>query len=613
MLVTAISWIIMSLLFILTGLIVRMIVDKIFGYRISAFSSLIMAGMAFCTVYSQIFSLFYKVGMAAFLVLLIISAAMLKEFKDAMHAWAGELRDFIRNNKIAAACLLVTLAVGLFWALYLTCLLPGEPEIPGGYDAQNYHIPSIRWTEEYGSVKGLGNLHSRFAFSSAYYCLQALFSFSWIYKYSLHNVNGYIWIYMFVFCLAGMWFVKNKRFAFSDVLRLLFLGRLINQGYWIGIPSTDFIPMCFTAYIFINWCDLNEAGEENDSAYGLLSIIGLIALSVKLSAAFVFLLVIRPLTGLIRDKKFLQCLKFVILSLIVTLPYLARNILSCGYLVFPVHSIDLFDPDWKMPASVIASTNTCIKLYGRAIWYSDSYLGATKSFIQWFPVWFKTTSPAIYKYIAVTDLVLAPVVIAILAVCLVKKKKMTYDKAVYFTAAAGFLAFMMSAPSARFGWIWFVTLPVLCLYTLAAPVLLKIKSLTFMRIVTAVLVMIAAVFFMNRDYREMIPFYGDAPLLKSHTLIEPRDYGRWGEDSGKYSLGGYDFYYYLSDDEDEKNHLNGYYGFPGTESKATLERIELRGSDLKDGFRPGSSEKKNMYDLYGNDISPEEASVMGID
>src|SRR5204862_1114761 len=45
-------------------------------------------------------------------------------------------------------------------------------------DTETYHIQSIKWIKEYGSVPGLVNLHERFGFNSSWFSSVALFSFS---------------------------------------------------------------------------------------------------------------------------------------------------------------------------------------------------------------------------------------------------------------------------------------------------------------------------------------------------------------------------------------------------------------------------------------------------
>ena len=45
-------------------------------------------------------------------------------------------------------------------------------------DTESYHIQSIKWIQEYGSVPGIVNLHVRFGFNSSWFSSVALFSFS---------------------------------------------------------------------------------------------------------------------------------------------------------------------------------------------------------------------------------------------------------------------------------------------------------------------------------------------------------------------------------------------------------------------------------------------------
>lgn len=66
-------------------------------------------------------------------------------------------------------------------------------------DTGIYHAQAIRWYEEYGLVKGLGNLQQHFAYNSAYLAYAAAFSMKWLVGQSLHGTNGFCRH----FCVSG--------------------------------------------------------------------------------------------------------------------------------------------------------------------------------------------------------------------------------------------------------------------------------------------------------------------------------------------------------------------------------------------------------------------------
>ena len=71
-------------------------------------------------------------------------------------------------------------------------------------DTGIYHAQAIRWYEEYGLVKGLGNLQQHFAYNSAYLAYAAAFSMKWLVGQSLHGTNGFLQAFLCIWALYGL-------------------------------------------------------------------------------------------------------------------------------------------------------------------------------------------------------------------------------------------------------------------------------------------------------------------------------------------------------------------------------------------------------------------------
>ena len=205
----------------------------------------IMAGMCMLTVYAQVFSVLYRVGeivlvvviAADIIILFVVKAQLTVELKQYFHSEN-------RLNTIFAG--IVCVIVGVIVSK-LTALPAGH------YDSSLYHAQSIRWIEEYGVVKGLGNLHNRFAYNSAFFCLQALFSFSFLLGKSLHTINGFIAaIFLcYALCSAKVW--KNKRVTVSDFLRLGLIAHIISESAVFSSPGSDILSVGLVLYIVFKW------------------------------------------------------------------------------------------------------------------------------------------------------------------------------------------------------------------------------------------------------------------------------------------------------------------------------------------------------------------------
>ncbi len=597
-------------------------IGKLFKYKIRDVRSYIMMGMIMATVYAEYFSIFYKVSVLALLVLVVIFVAAIvlffKDIKEHAIAHRDHFRNSVRVMRISALILLLISLCAIFDAAYIS----SKEVNPASYDTINYHIPSIRWISEYGVVKGLANLHSRFAYNSSFLCLQALFSFRNILGYSLHSVNGYIWAFMWLSTLFGLWIMRYKRFTLSDLLRLLFMVILMEQMKSINNPVTDFWPMCITAYVFIEWCDLVERREEDPAPYGLIAMVGLFSASVKLSSAILFLFALKPVAEYIRTKKGGMIVKFAVTGIFLLLPFMIRNVILCGYILYPVAAVDLFDFDWEVPKSVIISEKIGIEIFARAWGADNGYVDWSESFGQWFKIWIQYSS-GYYGMLGISNFILSIVVLAYTTFKSLEKKLFTYGVMTPYVSCIGYLFILFTAPAVRFGRWWFLSLPLITLYYIARRIYIgySMERSTSTHPIYEI-----------ADRRGHIYFWGLVLIfsvdilaalvikdLEHHTpawieerLVRPEDYSMNGKSGQYYDINGYRFYYYLPDPAGV-NCLNGYDGFPGTECLATLTRIEMRGKSLADGFRPKAECRNIPYDGLGNVIATEYLESMGLD
>ncbi len=609
----------MGIVFLVLGIGSRKMIRIVFHYDMNNPFALIMAGIVAATIYSESFSIFYRVGREAFCALLVLCIAILIFCLSDIRVLFSKAEKYFAERKIILIFFLIVIAAVVVLGGYLTS------QVPVGYDTENYHAASIRWIEEYGAVKGLGNLHTRFAYNSSFLCLQALFSFSWIYKMSLHSMNGFLWVYFVIFCIATLKFREERRLVLSDILRILFVVILFRYEETARImsPATDFMPMCLVAYIFIRWCDLNEKNEQSYVPYGLLSVLGLFNMSVKLSGVACALFAIKPAIDMIRHRRYIDILKFIVLGLITVAPFLGRNILISGYLFYPIASLDLFNFDWEIPKSVVVTDNVMIKVFARSWGESYAYSDINLDFMDWFKIWIEE-STRYFDILCVVDIALSIGAFVFTAWSMLRKKVLQYDLIVLFMAAFGVLFLIVSAPSARFGRWWFWVLPAVLVYYLFAgtarpasagavrPVREQSGGIMSNRMTAAIVLSLVFVSIMFAYY---VSFWirnegtktATTPEANYFLSFDPYDYSNEDATAKYVEMNGIKFYYYSPD-----GGFNSYTGFPGTEVASLLERIEMRGTSLKDGFRPRGEYVNEPYDFQGRLLSEDEVAMLGL-
>lgn len=543
------NWMYVTFVSLGLGIGVSELSNKIFGYRIKRIDSLLMAGLAIATVYAQIFSLFAGVGMIANIALCICCILIYVFQGKYLKQCSFTSAEKVKPGHIVALVFLV-----LLWAYFTS---RGYMH----YDSDLYHAQSIRWIEEYGVVPGLGNLHERFAYNSSFFALSALFSMKFLCGISMHTMSGFFALVLSITALdvAKSW--KNKKFLLTDYARVGLIYYLITIMDEVVSPASDYSIMCVIFFIVIKWLDLLEKNEKNVAPYALLCVLGVYALTLKLTAGLIILLVIKPLYHLIKEKKIKDILIYLFVGLIVAIPWFARTVIISGWLLYPFPTLDLFNFDWEMNAAGIKLDAAQITTWGRAL-YDASLVDLPIT--EWFPNWFRTTLSGTEKGLLLACFLCLIIYVVDLVITVCRKRREQFDiLLVVGCILLSYLFWQFSAPLIRYGYAYVLLLDALVL----GQVVLRLGWNKLQNVVYFVLLLYG----IYKIYAIGQYIY-DTRLVQ--TYIKQADYGVYEMKS--YDVEGYVFYYPVSGDR------SGYDFFPAS----TMEMdIELRGDGLEDGFR----------------------------
>lgn len=550
MLSVGLNWIYIILTTFCIGSGIEYLVEKKLRYRMRGLDSILMAGLVAVTVYAEVFSLFYKVGAAANGILATVCLGVLLLLRRQI---ARRLGDWWRETPAVKKVLLPILF--LLWAYF-------SSRGYMAYDSDLYHAQSIRWIEEYGVVPGLGNLHERFAYNSAAFAVNALYSMKWLVGRSLHTASGFFALLLSgtVLELGRTWREKKLRLAdFAMIGAVYYLATIWDE---VTAPSSDYLIMCTLFFIVIKWLLCLERngrdwGEEV-VPYALLCVAGVYALTLKLTAGLILLLVLKPAVSLLREKRWGEILLYLGLGLLVCLPWMARTVVISGWLLYPFPALDLFSVDWKMPAGPIALDAAQIKTWGRAL---NNAALVDMPMREWFPGWFGALT-GMEKLLILGDLACIPLFAGYAFLSLIKKRKENLNiLLVLATVISSYGFWQYSAPILRYGYAY-----VLLVDLLLAGVILQ--NLRRQQVLYAFVCLYGC-------YK--LVMMGD--YISGNYLIDAyvwqQDYGSY--ELTAYELGGITFYRPAMGDR------TGYACFPAA---PTQPRIELRGDGLEDGFRP---------------------------
>ena len=335
-------------------------------------------------------------------------------------------------------------------------------------DTGLYHAQAIRWIEEYGVVPGLGNLHSRFAYNSAAFALCALFSMKWLFGEPMHAVQGFFALVVALQCASGLLTLgKGRRVRISDFLRLGAVYYLTVLFGEIVSPASDYFAMLLVFYVLIAWLDDLEAGEKNAAPYALLSLLLVFTVTVKVSAAVILLLALKPAVMLIRERRWKQIGLYIGLGVLICLPWLIRGVLISGWLIYPFTFLDLFSVDWKMEKGYADSDAKEIQVFARGLYDVTLY---DTPFAGWVKNWFGRLRGMEKLWVAACALCTAAGAASLVmtAAALLRKggaavKRVLIpagDWLLYGTVLiAGYLLWQFSAPLIRYGYAYVIALP----------------------------------------------------------------------------------------------------------------------------------------------------------
>ena len=525
-------------------------VDRVLHYKVQRMDSILVAGLAIATVYAQIFSLLYRVNIEANILMLVVCFVIVIIWRQQIFAFLREA--YQKSSRIRKILIPILL---LIWCYFTS----------RGYmvpDTDLYHAQSIRWIEEYGVVKGQGLLNGRFAYNSSIFSVTALYSLKFILGRSLHTLNGWLAFVMSVGLLDLGKCFQRKKMLLSDFARVAAAYYLTLIWDEVVAPSPDYFVMCILFFIAIKWLTQLEASENSDNIapYSLLCVLGAYALTLKLAAGLILVLLLKPAFILLKKKRWKDIAVYMVLGLLTTVPWMTRTVFISGWLFYPFAALDLFSVDWKMRDVWAINIDAAqIKVWAKAA----NEMGINAPLRQWFPHWFMTSLSSMQKLVVAGDLI-SCVIVPLAGVKLVIKKQWKQLEVLFvlFAMMSSYLYWQLSAPMPRYGYAYMLLLPALTMGYL-------LQNRKISRVVYALFMVFGLYkFYIGFDY-----------IMNSYleqAYIWQIDYHTYDVES--YDLNGVTIYIWTES-------LSGYGPVPACNWSSIEEGLELRGDGIKDGFR----------------------------
>lgn len=530
-----------------TYFIGRAILIKVYGVeksnRLFEADSCVILGIAFATVFANLYSLLGGVSCIAFVIYVLVTSVC-AFFVLRVDGRFLPCMD-IRGNRSRYILVAVAVLSVILWTNVA----------PQHYDTYLYHAQAIHWTENYGVVCGLGNLHFRLAYNSSFMSLQALFGFKWLTGQSLHTVNGFLTLAYIVYVI--MTTCRKNKISVSDVIKVCSFLYVFYNAYHISSPNTDTCALLTVLYVFVKWVEISEKENSDSLEYGFLCVTAVFAASLKLSAGILVLFAIFPAVSFIREKQPRRIISHLLAGIVVIAPYLIRNVILSGYIIYPYEKTGIKSLKWIMPEAVLAGDKADIIAWGRG---NCDVSRNSEPLWQWIGEWFGSIN-ILWKAVFPVTLI----AMVFLIVIIIKRKMWKSNISLLIASVMGIvgLAFwMFTAPLPRYGVVYMIVL-----IGLAAGLLLQGRDIKDKTVIMGLGAMMVVYLTIYGGYEVIVKPINGSILIQA-------DYDN--KETICNIVNGYTLYTPVEGDR------TGYEPFPSAVS--TSNGVSLLGEDISEGF-----------------------------
>ena len=411
------SWGYMGVIAGVTGLALLqgfyMVTDKISPEKKRNFPSIgyiLFLGIMGCTLYAQIWGIFSGISLNANLVLLVFITLYIffsrKYILNFLRVWKQEACEFLPPN-------LLKKRINSKWERWILFTLIAIVTISYALassgpvkliDTDWYHAQHIRWLEEYGAVKGLGNLFPSLGYNNSQHYFDALFSLKWLFGQSMRTSGGFFGLALFIHGSLRVSKWNTHKSHIADMIGLWEIAYSIIVTAFYTDPYVDTLPNALVLVIYTEWVARLEEKKEDIKAVILDCLLCVFAVVCKLSVVMVILLALPPLFLLIRQRRWKEILIYLAMGLGIALPFFITNVMISGYLVYPVALVDIFLVPWKMDKEILHYTVDSMVAFARMPLATVEE--ALNSGFSWIPLWFKNESIS-HKILYLTILITA--------------------------------------------------------------------------------------------------------------------------------------------------------------------------------------------------------------
>jgi hypothetical protein len=246
--------------------------------------------------------------------------------------------------------------------LFIGALLKSA-QLPSIPDNESYYVQTIKWINEYGFVKGLGNLHLFLSQASGWHILQAGLNFSFI-SHRINDINGFV----FILCTL-YYFTESKKYYNRKETYWLALWPVFSVVLFMFLdaPSPDLPLLAITPIILHLY--LQDKNNDTTIATLLFILLAFIKITIApLGLLFVFAA---------QNRKRIPT---TLAALVTALLWTGKNYIISGHPFYPFTFTSL-EAGWAVPKGVLDSLNLSANQH---VYYAKASAPIAKKITGWF-------------------------------------------------------------------------------------------------------------------------------------------------------------------------------------------------------------------------------------
>lgn len=424
----------------------------------------ILTGFVFVTTYAQILSLFVPLGnITVFVLLALISTFCIFFCRKKIFQ---NIRECFHRNTIVDYLFIVvaTISISYFTSVGLFFL-----------DTDAYHAQAIRWCEEYRAIKGLGNLSRNLAYNSAFFPLTALFGLKPVFHQSMHTIQGLLALLVLIKTKGVVRQFYKHQIHVSDFVKLAAFYYISLCLVYLPSPSSDYASMMPIFIVIIYWLEWLEEEEQHTPAeFAPLCMILCMCVTFKLSVVPMLLLSLYPAVYFVKKGYVKKLWGYIAKALLIIVPYLVRNMILSGWLLYPSTLFGFIKVPWQMEKQIAQADAFQIKVWGWGVHYDNEL--ASSSMLNWVLIWFNTVLSATEKALVLLCIGATILTLICCIISLCKKHTISPTLFVSVVLCVSYLFWQYSAPLPRYGYAYILILPATTLGLVMASLQKKLEG-----------------------------------------------------------------------------------------------------------------------------------------